>query len=308
MKYITVKNNKKLILNHLTSKAISVYYYLLVLSDISGDNGVIYDFNPNKVVRLMRENGINITHNTITASIDQLIDTGLLEYGIKSFSPFETNRNIICLIDANECNEKNKLVKYVPINSIMLSELFYDGTVRSKRLFIHIYNTFTTTSNKMNSRNLHMNILNKGTNKELRSLLKVNRDQKIRDTISETSLYFSFYCIKKTNSTETYKFKINTDFIKAFDEELLPVEKVIAFNKPIKSLIDRLIKRTDSELSATAVEQLIMAFKFIRTGTAKTLVTNIIEFGENIKSMHAYALKLINAYFLNQQLEGQIME
>jgi hypothetical protein len=209
MDKISVTVINRILENEVNSKSTAIYFFLAALSEEekgNTGNAVIYDVNPYKIYKLMEENNIRTSHRQICFSLIELEAKGLISYPSINCDPNNQDKSTIILLDAcidfQKGDELLQSKGYVDIPQILLTNMFYRMSARAKRLFLYIYKHF------LRSKEFFLNILKPETYKILCELLKVNRPQKIRDTLEEIKALLKVTCIKCAMKIETYKFEI----------------------------------------------------------------------------------------------------
>lgn len=313
IKTINLSNYQKLIDSDVNSKAMYIYNLLLVVAEEIDNDGIIRDFNINKVVRLMKAIGVDTaTHKQVATSLKELENIGLVEYAIerkKHNGGFSLDKSAMHLKKAVEHDANNKFCRHVRINPMMLSKAFYDLSKRAKKLFTYVYSRFNANLKKQ-KRDCIINILKRETNKELKSLLKVNRNQKIRDVIEEIKPYINAYIIKEARGVETYRFTLNEDFIRAFDEVLLSTSEILSFNSLAKNIVSSIALKNNRIIPNDQVEQMLYPLLFLRSKHIKAIIKIVSKFANKIKHPQKYMSKVVLDYFSklhNKKLDKMII-
>lgn len=216
---------------HVNSKAISTYIFLCSLAHVIDEYEYVYvpDINANRLYLLMRQAGINTNYRQIANSLDELKNFGLISFAF-SYEK-ETKLSIIDLVDAYIDTKKkydNSNRQYRNIPQILLTERFYSLEVQGKRLFLYLYNKVVFSGTPIR------NILKEETYESLCSILRVNRPQKIRDTIELIDDLIDAIHLDQRKNIDTFMFKLK-------EKAKAVVEAATQIVAPSKSLIKRII-------------------------------------------------------------------
>lgn len=327
LRKVTHNNHRKLLIEQVSSRTISVYYNLHLMAIERGPDGVIYDFNPNKVCRFMKSRGIrDITYRQVLFSINELIDAGLLTYGT-NFNDFtQLDKSILILILACETledyylrtndNEKLKelagskkiknLVPHMHLSVLHTGNEFYKASIRVKRMFILVITRYNEGIDVDSKKSIEFNIRNKNTLTYIKDFIHLNNETKIIDTLNELQPFINSYQLTKNRfhrrNRERLIFvvKWSNKLVHSYEAPLVTMQQRLTFDRDLIAAMKRAISKCGGKQYSTP-ELLAMAktMMFVARKNAMKIIYNFCHFSSVIeKSPIKYFEEMIHSYFL----------
>ncbi len=331
LKRVTINNQRKLIESQVNSCSISIYYNLYPMALEQGEEGVIYDFNIHKLLRILESRGIKSSYRQVKNSINELLEAGLIYYPYTSVKLTDVNYNELhidmaaeeqyatlrnnTLSTSDQLNniklktEKAKLVPHIYLNDMLLTNDFYKLNVRAKRCLIYIFNNFNDNPINLSKgkAKTNLNIRKAATKNYLETYMHLNNETKIHNTIEELEPFLNFHIWqkKKNQRNRTYCFRLSKESRKAYTRKLISYEQLIAFDPELKKVILTYFKSNSESIDIRSRMNLVQSFIYLKKKNFKKIISDIFKYkSKTINHMTAYFHKAINAYYFYKNNEA----